>query len=76
MYLDQGNGTWALDYQSSNGEKRAVPITCSNSNTWKEANLTLNDALFDSRQSVQHHLFLRHLNGSDTVFHMIELQRK
>ena len=76
VYLDRGNGTWALDYLGRQGEKRAVSVTCKNSNTWKELNLTLDDARFGVRQSWQHDLILRYLSGSNTVFHMIELARK
>jgi hypothetical protein len=75
IYFDRGNGTWALDYQGPHGKKRAVTVICGNSNTWKELNLTLDDARFGYRESEQCHLFLRQLSGSDPIFHLIELQR-
>jgi len=76
VYLDQGNGAWALDYQGPHGKKRALSVCCKNSNTWKELNLSLNDARFEYGQLEQRHLILRYLGDSDTVFHIIELRRK
>lgn len=75
VYLDQGDGQWALDYHGLQGAKRAVSVTCKNTNTWKELNAELKDAQFSQGLSGQSDLILRHLRGGDTKFHMIELTR-
>ena len=75
VYLDQGGGQWALDYYGPHGETRARSVTCENTNTWKELHVVLADAAFDQGLDRQSDLMLRHLGGSNTVFHMIELFR-
>jgi len=69
-------GRFTFEGQLDDKLRRAVSITCNNSNTWKELNLTLGDARFGHEQSERRDLILLHLSGSNTVFHMIELQRR
>jgi len=75
VYLDQGDGQWALDYHGPHGEKRAISVTCKNTNTWKELNVVLKDAQFSQGLEGQSDLILRHVEGSNTAFHMLELTR-
>jgi hypothetical protein len=75
VYLDQGDGTWALDYQGSQGRTQVEKITCRNTNTWQEREIFLKNAHFNNALPGQGDLILYYLDGSDTVFHMIEVNR-
>ncbi len=75
VYLDRGEGTWALDYHGPQGRTRALQVSCQNTNTWQERILSLKIAQFNHRSPNQGDLMLRYLEGDDTIFHMIEVQR-
>ena len=75
-YLDKGTGAWSLVYATASGEKVAQQITNTDTNEWRDLNLTLPDAVWDHRLPAGGDLALRHVSGDDTTFHIIELARK
>ncbi len=66
-YLDQGKGSWAL----VSGTQRTLEVEKMNSGAWKVAELVVAGA--DLRQG---ELRLQHVRGDDTVFHLIEIERR
>ena len=76
IYYDQGTGKWALRYDAvGNSQKMAYTITKSNSGTWKEKSVTLNDAYFRNRCPNSSDLMLASVDNNDDIFHLIELTR-
>jgi hypothetical protein len=76
VYLDRGRGEWSLDYNAGGQRKSAVVVGCENTGEWKEAIVTLRDAVFNQGLPGSADLILRHVAGADTIFHMIELDRR
>jgi hypothetical protein len=76
VYLDAGQGRWDLVYSSAKGEKMARSIELTGSGEWREINETLADAVWDHRLAGGGDLALRHAGGVDTVFHLLELERR
>lgn len=75
VYLDEGRGAWALDYYGKQGQTQAIVTTCTDTGTWKDIRIPLTDAYFNQGLKKQSDLILRYVAGSDTVFHLIELER-
>ena len=76
-YYDDGNGTWELLYNDPfRGAQTAVTVSCGNTPTWKKVQLGLNKAKLNGGLEKGADLILRHVSGSDTKFHMVELDRR
>ena len=74
-YYDEGNGTWELLYNDPLiGVRSAVSVTCFNTPTWKKVQLEFS-AILNGGLEKGADLILRRVSGSDTKFHMIELDR-
>ena len=74
-YFDEGNGTWRLLFRDPViGVRSAVSVTCDNTARWKKVQLEF-FAVFNNGLGNGADLVLRHVGGSDTKFHMIELDR-
>jgi hypothetical protein len=73
VYYDQGSGTWELRYDSTTGDKRAVLVTKTNTNTWKESVSTLSDAYFGNRCAHATDFYLNNTDTDDDVFSFIEV---
>ena len=76
IYLDQGQGQWALTYASPQGEKDARMVSLTNSGEWREINVTLLDAVWNHRLADGADLALRQVGSGDTTFHLIELEKQ
>jgi len=76
VYLDKGKGTWSLSYSSATGAKEAYKVTCTDSGEWMEKVAALPEAKFSHRLPKGSDLILSHVEGIDTVFHMVELARE
>ena len=77
VYLDEGNGKWALKYADENGVlKTAKVITNRNSGKWKEMKVEIADAAFRANGPKGSDLVLSNESMEDTKFHMVELTRK
>lgn len=76
VYLDEGKGVWALQYDAvSNPQKTTLEIRKTGSGAWKEAFVTLKDAHFGNRGPRQSDLVLFSVDGQDDTFHMVEVTR-
>lgn len=76
IYYDSGTGKWALKYDAvGNSRKTAYTVTKTNSGTWKEKSVTLNDAYFGNRCPNSSDLMLASVDNNDDIFHLIEIAR-
>jgi hypothetical protein len=76
VYLDRGKGRWELVYASPDRERIARTVELSVGGGWRDVELLLPDAVWDHRLSGGGDLALRHVDGGDTVFHLLELERQ
>ena len=77
VYLDEGNGKWALKYADENGVmKTAKVITNRNSGKWKEMIVDIKGAAFMANGPKGSDLVLSNESSENTIFHMVELMRK
>ena len=77
VYLDEGHGKWSLNYVDKKGKiKEAVKISNKNSGRWKEAVVTISDAVFTANGPKGSDLILSNESRENTKFHMVELTRK
>lgn len=75
-YLDKGTGRWRLVYDAkTSNNKRAIAVTNTNSDTWKEVIVELQDYNFKNSGPLGSDLGLEYISGDNTVFHMIEIER-
>ncbi len=74
IWLDKTIGsTWAFRYKSVSGPKTAVQVTGSGSNTWKEVNFTLTDAVIDRSGVNGSDFTLVNTDTVDDIFNGIEI---
>ena len=74
IWLDKTAGsTWALKYKSTQGIKNAVQVTGIGSNTWKEVNFTLTDAVIDRTGVNGSDFTLVNTDAVDDIFNGIEV---
>jgi len=77
IYLDEGTGTWALDYDAQgNPAKRACTVTKTGSGQWKTKSVVLTDAYFGNRCPHGTDLMLVNTDDKDDIFHIVEITRK
>ena len=73
-YFDQGNGEWELLYNDPVvGIRSAVTVTCNDLSVWKKIQVDLYASVLNGGLDKGADLILAHIGGSDTKFHMIEL---
>ena len=76
VYLDQGNDSWSLEYDSQSGpNKTAAVVQKSNSNLWREFIVDLDDLKLNNRQEGGTDFALYNMGDGDDIFHMIEIMR-
>jgi hypothetical protein len=74
IWLDKTAGsTWAFRYKSVSGPKNAVQVTGTGSNTWKEVNFTLTDAVIDRTGVNGSDFTLVNTDTIDDIFNGIEV---
>ena len=74
IWLDKTEGsTWAFRYKSVSGPKNAVQVTGTGSNTWKEVNFTLTDAVIDRTGVNGSDFTLVNTDTIDDIFNGIEV---
>ena len=77
VYYDKGSGQWALRYDATGDpQKTACVVTKTDSGTWKEKIVVLDDAHFGNRGPRGADLMLVNTDAEDDIFHMIELTRE
>ena len=75
-YLDQGQGQWALCYNDGSSKTEARRVRCQNSGDWKTIIIHLDDAYFNRGLERRSDMTIKHISADDTLFHMIEIERK
>jgi len=74
IYLDQGTGSWSLDYY--NGSKKdAYQVKCGNTGRWITKIVSLDDAYFNQKLEHNCDLSIKYLSGDNTIFNSIEVLR-
>ena len=77
IYLDSGQGSWVLKYDSvAEKEKIAIGVRNGGTGRWKEATAVVKDAYFGNRCPHSTDLMLVNTSKEDTLFHMIEVSRE
>lgn len=76
VYLDRGNGSWRLAYHAAGGMKTAATIANQNTGEWRERTFAVADGAFANGGPRQSDLVLAHVEGEDTIFHLIEVFRR
>jgi len=76
VYLDKGTGSWTLSYAAAQGKTRGMAVTCSDTGRWIDRRINLTDARLAGALPGGADLMLEHLTGDDTVFHIIEVERR
>jgi len=76
-YLDKGTGGWQLYYDAQTGaDKSSITVTCTNTNKWKKATVTLTNAYFGNRGPNASDFSIRSTSSSqDVIFSVVELSR-
>lgn len=75
IYLDKGNGSWALHYNNGS-KKEAYRITCKNTGRWMTKTADINDAVFTHKLEHGCDVSIQYLSGDNTIFNSIEIIRK
>ena len=75
-YLDRGRGRWSLCYNNGTSKATARTVRCEDSGSWKRISLHLDDAHFNRDLERNSDLTIKHIDGEDTLFHMLELHRR
>ena len=74
VYLDEGTGAWALNYDATDGLKQAMKVVNSGSGQWREETVIVSDAVMRKSGPRGADLILISSDG-DTVFHLIEVEK-
>ncbi|MBL7189778.1 MAG: hypothetical protein ISS70_25900 [Phycisphaerae bacterium] len=74
-YLDRGYGQWLLCYYDGTYKTMTPTVHCQNSGDWRTIVFHLDGAHFNGGLERGGDLTIKHLDGDDTLFHMLELQR-
>ncbi len=76
VYYDKGTGQWALQYDAvGDPSKTAYVVTKTDTGSWKEKTVTLNDAYFGNRGPHGADLTLVNTDADDDIFHIVELTK-
>lgn len=76
VYLDQGTGSFSVQYDSVGDPARtALKIKKTDSGRWKESTVRIADGNFANRCPHSTDLMLVNGSGEDTLFHLIEITR-
>ncbi|QEC67757.1 T9SS type A sorting domain-containing protein [Panacibacter ginsenosidivorans] len=76
-YLDKGTGGWQLYYDAQTGpDKASGIISCTNTNKWKKATITIPDAYFGNKGPNASDFSIRSTSKKqDVIFSVVELSR-
>lgn len=75
-YLDQGQGSWQLFYDSkAKRNKPGFKVSCANSGKWKTASVTLYDPNFGNRATNHSDFYIKSTNSQNVIFALVEMHR-
>lgn len=76
IYLDNGTGSWQLYYDANDSsDKPSISVTCTNTNLWKKASVTLWDAYLGNRGSNSSDFYIQNTGSENVIFQIVELVR-
>ena len=76
IYLDNGTGSWKLFYDAQGAtDEEALTVTCTNTNKWKKASITLQDAYFGNRGISGTDFYIKNNGTQNVKFALVELAR-
>jgi hypothetical protein len=76
VYLDRGTGSWQLFYDALNdANKASISVTCTGTNIWKTASITIEDAYFGNRGLKGADFYIKSMSSENVLFSLIELER-
>lgn len=76
-YLDAGNGSFGVYYDSKGKEtnKEAIIINCQNTGKWTKASVVINDAYFGDRSANNSDFYIKSFSQNDIIFSVVELAK-
>jgi hypothetical protein len=75
-YFDRGTDTWALEYDSADGDRKSAgTVTKTGTNQWKKITFNLSDARFEGRQSHGNDFRINSNGDGDEIIHMVMVKR-
>lgn len=73
-YFDEGDGKWELLYNDpAIGMRSGASVSCNDLRIWKKVQIDLSASLLNGGLDKGSDFILKYISGSDTKFHMIEL---
>lgn len=76
IYLDQGTGSWSLNYFDGKNKKEAYKITCANTGKWITKTVVLDDAYFSQKLEHATDVSIKYISGDNSIFNSIEILRQ
>jgi hypothetical protein len=76
VYLDRGKGSWSLLYARNGKSMSAYTIVNTDSGQWKEKSVVLNKVTVSGHLSKGADFILQYEGGKNTIFHMVEVDRR
>lgn len=75
-YFDNGYGSWQLFYDAKKlNNKPSLSVTCTNTQVWKKASVTISDAYFYNRAENGSDFYIKSTNNENVIFAVVELAR-
>jgi hypothetical protein len=75
-YLDRGNGKFQLFYDGKeNSNSASLAVSCTNTNTWKKASITINDAYFSNLSANGSDFYIKNTGSENVIFTLVEISR-
>ncbi|QEC68464.1 T9SS type A sorting domain-containing protein [Panacibacter ginsenosidivorans] len=76
IYFDNSYGSWELFYDGAvNTDQSSIQVTGTNTNSWKRASVTINDAYFGNRAKNGADFYIKSTGTEDVIFSTVELKR-
>ena len=73
-YFDEGDGKWELLYNDpAAGMRSGASVSCNDLRIWKKIQIDLSASVLNGGLDKGADIILKYTSGSDTKFHMIEL---
>ena len=70
-YFDAGTDNWQIQWRTAAGADQALPLTKTNSNTWKKATFTLNNISFAGKYDNGNDFRIYNGGSGDEYIHMV-----
>jgi hypothetical protein len=76
IYLDQGTGSWSLNYFNGSNKAEAYRVNCNNTGRWITKTIVLPNAYFTEKLEHGTDVSIKYLSGDNTIFNSIEILRQ